>query len=99
MSAEDHLQPSQFLDLYHGTSRENASAIRATKSMTSKTSIGGVPNAYFSTHADSEYIKGFGADVVHVRVPTHLAQLEDEFPSGEQHYTVPIRRLRPQHFR
>lgn len=66
--------------------------------MSSKTNIGGVPNAYFSTHADSEYIKGFGDHVVHVRVPQHLAQLEDEFPSGEQHYTVPTKRLRPEHF-
>jgi hypothetical protein len=98
MSAADHLQPKQFLDLYHGTSPENAAAIRSSKSMTSKTNIGGVPNAYFSTHADSEYIRGFGGDTVHVRVPAHLAQLEDEFPSGEQHYTVPIRKLRPEHF-
>jgi hypothetical protein len=39
----------------------------------------------------------YGEGVVHARVPSHLATLEDEFPSGEQHYTMPVSRLRPHH--
>jgi hypothetical protein len=85
----------QFKDLYHFTSPENASAIMAGRSMKSVYSDRA---AYFTTHPDSEYGSGFGTAKVHVKVPEHLAELDDEFPSGEQHYRVPVGRLRPEHF-
>jgi hypothetical protein len=85
----------QFKDLYHFTSPENASAIMAGRSMKSVYSD---KAAYFTTHPDSEYGSGFGTAKVHVKVPEHLAELDDEFPSGEQHYRVPVGRLRPEHF-
>ena len=84
------------LDLYHRTSPENAQTILEQKKMTSKYSD---KTAYFSTHKDSEYGKGFGEGVVHVQVPENIAQIEDEFPSGEQHYRVPVNLLRTEHFK
>jgi hypothetical protein len=104
VSADDHLHPAQFdgdpeppshLDLYHRTDAKSAAIIHATKKMTSKENT---QRAYFSTHEDSDYGKGFGDHVIHVRVPSHMADLDDEFPSGEQHYAVKVNKLRPEHF-
>lgn len=83
------------LNLYHRTSAKNAAAIYSQRQMKSQYSD---RTAYFSTHQDSEYGKGFGEGVVHVRVPEKMARLEDEFPSGEQHYRVPVKQLRSEHF-
>lgn len=83
------------LDLYHRTSAKNADTIYSQRQMNSQYSD---KTAYFSTHRESEYGKGFGEGVVHVNVPEKMAQLEDEFPSGEQHYRVPVRKLRSEHF-
>lgn len=82
------------LDLYHRTSPEAAAEISRTKRMTSKENDGSI---YFSTsqHGQAE---GYGGAVVHVRVPEHLAELDDEFPDGEQHYRVNQRHLQPRHF-
>jgi len=86
------LSPQQF-DLYHFTSPEAAERIHRTGQWLSKENTQSV---YFSTDPKGQ-ATGYGEAVVHVRVPRHWAQLDDEFPSGEQHYTVPIRRLRPHH--
>ncbi|MFF7198237.1 NAD(+)--rifampin ADP-ribosyltransferase [Streptomyces sp. NPDC008079] len=85
------------LDLYHRTTPEAADAIYREKRMLSREN----GPVYFSTHRghepDSQAI-GYGEGVVHVRVPEHLAQIDDEFPSGEQHYQIHQRDLRPEHF-
>lgn len=99
MTAEDHLS-HQFLDLYHHTTPEAAEQIKSTGKMLTKDNTG---RAYFTTDPKSEYASGFGSAQVHARIPHHWtendnAQLDDEFPSGEQHYAVKINRLRPQHF-
>jgi GNAT superfamily N-acetyltransferase len=83
-----------FIDLYHRTSPEAARAIHREKRMVSKESTG---EAYFSTHPHGQ-VEGYGEGIVHVRVPAHMAELDDEFPSGEQHYRVDTRALRPEHF-
>lgn len=107
MSADEHLNKDQFLDLYHNTSPEAANEIRQKKKMVTKDNTG---RAYFTTHSDSEYASGFGPEQIHVRIPKNwteddhapkyesTAQLDDEFPNGEQHYAVKLNRLRPQHF-
>lgn len=82
------------LDLYHRTTPEAAAAIHRTKRMTSQEQ----GRVFFSTHRDGGQGEGYGDAVVHVRVPEHLANLDDEFPSGEQHYWVHQKHLRPQHF-
>jgi GNAT superfamily N-acetyltransferase len=82
------------IDLYHRTSPEAAAAIMRTKRMTSKEN----GDVFFSTHRDSENSEGYGSAVVHVRVPEHIAELDDEFPDGEQHYRLNNRHLKPHHF-
>jgi hypothetical protein len=87
------LSKDQFLDLYHRTTPEAAKAIRESGTWQSKESP---PRAYFSTSSEGQ-AEGYGDAVVQVRVPEHLAELDDEFPSGERHYAVPVRSLRPHH--
>lgn len=88
------LQPKQFdLDLYHRTSAENAERIRKTGVFTSQENTG---EAYFSTHPHGQ-AEGYGEGLVHIRVPEHVAELDDEFPDGEQHYRVHPRNIRRQH--
>ena len=103
MSAADHLSEGQFpgaaesMDLYHRTSTESAAQIRESGRFTSKEYDRSV---YFSTspgHGDDSQTSGYGDEVVHVRVPGDLAELDDEFPSGEQHYRIDARRLRREH--
>ena len=101
MTAADHLSGGQFIDLYHHTTPEAVAAIKSTGQMKTKDNTG---RAYFTTHPNSEYAHAFGAAQVHARVPArwaedNTAQLDDEFPSGEQHYAVKINRLRPEHFK
>jgi 8-oxo-dGTP pyrophosphatase MutT (NUDIX family) len=86
------------LDLYHRTSPEAAEEIRRSRSMRSKENTG---ETYWSTFRGDEpdaQGAGYGSGVVHVRVPRHLAEMEDEFPSGEEHYRVHPNRLEPHHF-
>jgi hypothetical protein len=82
------------LDLYHRTTAEAAESIMCNRRMISKENTG---EAFFSTRRDRQ-ATGYGEGVVHVRVPEDLAELDDEFPSGELHYRVDVRRLRPEHF-
>lgn len=82
------------LDLYHRTSPDAAAAILRTKRMDSKER----GDVFFSTHRDGDNAGGYGSAVVHVRVPEHLAELDDEFPDGEQHYRVRNRDLQAHHF-
>lgn len=40
---------------------------------------------------------GYGQAVVHI-VPEQVAELEDEFPDGDQHFRLRVGDLRPEHF-
>jgi hypothetical protein len=82
------------IDLYHRTTPESAELIMRERRMISRENSGEV---YFSTERNGQ-ATGYGESVVHVRIPLHLAELDDEFPSGELHYRVDVRRLRPDHF-
>lgn len=83
------------IDLYHRTTKENVNKIYQEKNMHSKENDGGV---FFTTFPQGDQSGGYGESVVHVRVPEHIAELDDEFPSGEQHYKVLNKHLRPHHF-
>lgn len=72
------------LDLFHRTSHTAAELIAVEKAMISKENTAEV---YFSTNRLGQ-AEGYGEAVVHVRVPVEIAELEDEFPNGEQHYRV-----------
>lgn len=75
------------LTLYHRTTREAAAKILRTGRFESKESP---KRAYFSTQFTDSAASSFGDAVVQVYIPAGLAQLDDEFPSGEQHYAVPV---------
>lgn len=86
------------LDLYHRTTPEAAETIRSERSMRSKENTG---ETYWSTFRGDEpdaQAHGYGAGTVHIRVPHHLAEIEDEFPSGEEHYRVHPSKIEPHHF-
>lgn len=85
------------IDLYHRTTPEAAASIYREKRMISKEN-GPVFFSNFRGHEPDAQGNGYGEGVVHVRVPEHLAQLDDEFSSGEQHYQVHNKDLRPEHF-
>ncbi|MET7363327.1 NAD(+)--rifampin ADP-ribosyltransferase [Streptomyces sp. NPDC005562] len=107
-SATEHLRQTasvdddtEYLDLYHRTSPESAAAIHRDKRMFSQENSGGRKPLYFSTfRGDEEGAEGsgYGEGVVHVRVPHHLAEIDDEFPSGEEHYSIDQKDLKPEHF-
>ena len=75
--------------LYHRTTVEAASGIRESGLWESREQ-GWV---FFSTHRDG-YADGYDAAVLAVDVPEHLAELDDEFQTGEQHYRVHVSTLR-----
>ncbi|TDE88172.1 hypothetical protein EXU48_23925 [Occultella glacieicola] len=77
------------MDLYHRTTEEAARAILASGRFLTRENT---PEAFASTHFDSEAAAGYGDAVVHVRVDDVDAQLDDEFPDGEQHYRIPLDR-------
>jgi hypothetical protein len=92
LSAQMHT--AGHLDLYHRTTPEAAQEIYHDKAMRSKENTG---ETYWSTHRNGE-ATGYGGGLVHIRVPEHLAEIEDEFPDGEEHYRVRPGHLQPHHF-
>jgi hypothetical protein len=86
----------RMIDLYHHTTPGAAAAIMREKRMTTA----GEPEVFFTTDPDpaTSQAAGRGGAVVHLRLPDRLARLDDEFPSGEQHYAVDPASLRPEHF-
>jgi hypothetical protein len=96
MAAGEHLSGNQFVDLYHHTAPETADKIRSEGRFDSKHSgYTGGRDAFFTTHKGSEYASAFGEGVVHVKYPVKGERtLDDEFPSGEQHYAIDTRRIR-----
>lgn len=81
------------IDLYHRTSPEAAAAILAGLPWLSRENTGEV---YFSNRIDGQAV-GYGDAIVHVRVEAFLADLDDEFPDGEEHYRIRVDRIRPDH--
>lgn len=89
---------ASMLDLYHRTTPEAARAISERGFQQGLENTG---DLYFSTFRGDEpnaQGAGYGEGVVHVRVPASMAELDDEFPSGERHYRVAWRDLRPEHY-
>jgi len=70
------------LSLYHRTTPEAAKDIFEGGAWRSAENTGEV---YASDRIEGQ-AKGYGQDIVHVVIPRALAQLDDEFPDGEQHY-------------
>lgn len=94
-------EDDEHLDLYHRTTPENAAAIYREKRMHSRENLGGRKPLYFSTFRGDEGVApqgNYGESVVHVRVPHHIAQIDDEFSSGEEHYSIDQKDLKPEHF-
>lgn len=75
------------LELFHRTTADAARAIYATGRMTTRENT---PHAYFTTDPAGTTTDGYGPAVVAVMVPADVAILDDEFPSGERHYRVPL---------
>ncbi|WP_301851093.1 hypothetical protein [Rhodococcus pyridinivorans] len=72
--------------LYHRTSKLAADEIIANRSWRSRENT---QEVYFSSIPDGQ-TEGYGAVVVCVDVPESVAELEDEFPDGEQHFRVAV---------
>jgi len=77
--------------LYHRTSKANADELAKTGKMYSKENTGEV----FLSNRPDEQILGYGDTVVPVKVKKSDIRLDDEFPSGEQHYAVKSDRATP----
>ncbi len=70
------------LTLYHRTTVEAAEAILRAGALDG-------PTACASTRPNG-HPTGFGEAIIELRVPEDAAELDDEFPDGEQHYRVPL---------
>ena len=81
------------LTLYHRTSPEIAAEIYKSGKFDSKIKTSMGTEVYFSTKYGG-HASDYGSAVVAVRIPERYANLDDEFPDGEQHYWVAARHLR-----
>lgn len=88
----DRRESAMTIDLYHRTSEQAAQMITSTGTWLSRENTGKV---YFSTLPNGQG-EGYGDTVVHVRVPIDVAELDDEFPDGEQHYRIAATSLLPE---
>lgn len=82
--------PEGYIDLFHRTSASAAQTILSTYSMRSQENT---DEAFFSTFNGTEEDaqgSGYGDAVVWIRVPEDEVEIDDEFPSGEEHYRVPF---------
>ncbi|MEO2157782.1 MAG: hypothetical protein ABGX31_00430 [bacterium] len=85
------LLSEEILTLHHRTSPDKAAIIRqAGFDSKIKTSFG--TEVYFSTKPDGE-ATGYGSELVSIEIPEQYANLDDEFPDGEQHYWVTTKNL------
>lgn len=71
------------LDLFHRTTPEALEEIKRMGRMVSREQR----KVFFSNRRDGQ-ATGFGPVIIHVQVPRAWAELEDEFPDGEMHYSV-----------
>jgi hypothetical protein len=77
--------PDGKLTLYHRTNEPAREEIYKTGKFTSKENTN---ETFFSDNLESEYGKGFGDHVVAVKIDPKYVRLNDQFPSGENHYAV-----------
>jgi hypothetical protein len=77
--------------LYHRTSKANADELAKTGKMLSKENTGEV---FLSSEKAGQNV-GYGDTVVPVKVKKSDIRLDDEFPSGEQHFAVKADRATP----
>lgn len=84
LSVGGEITPTAKAVLYHATSKENASKIRATGEM-----YGKEPNLYFSTKMDG-VIKDYGDSVVRVEIPLEKLKMNDLF-DDEAHLTMEVK--------
>lgn len=99
--------------LYHRTTPENAAAINQARQFNPGLEKGQRPDAvFFSTNPGNEVgqARDYGDGLVTLNVPDHHFEdeygefqggngwLDDEFPSGEQHWAIPHQHLRPEWF-
>lgn len=82
--------PPGYIDLYHRTTSKAVAVILSSYAMVSAENT---DEAYFSTFNGTEedaQNSDYGEAVVWVRVPEDSIDIDDEFPSGEEHYRVPL---------
>lgn len=99
--------------LYHRTTPENAAAINRSRRFNPGLEKGQRPDAvFFSTNPgdDVGQARDYGDGVVTLNIPDEHFEdqygefqggkgwLDDEFPSGEQHWAIPYQHLRPEWF-
>lgn len=103
MTASDHLNGQQFMDVYHSTNSFNAARIDESRSFTS-------PLAHVSNTSDSDFMDVFGPARVHLRMPKDVVlshrdpdeaqdRAQGYAPMGrhERHYAIPSHLVEPQH--
>jgi hypothetical protein len=79
------LNGQQFTTVFHRTDADSAKEILRTGRLKSHMSSGEIYAA--SREGLSGDATGYGDEVIALRVPTDKLSLDDEFPSGEKHYT------------
>ena len=87
------------LTLYHHTSNTAAAAIMRDRAMRSAAPID-LPFAFFSTHrvGRASGPLHYGEAAVEVRLPAHLATLDESFRDGERFLKVALADLRSSYF-
>jgi hypothetical protein len=79
--------------VYHRTTPEAAAAIYETGRMISKET----PALVFVSSTPDGMCVGYGEAVVILYIPEEWLTLEDEFPDGEKHFTVPAKKITAEH--
>ena len=82
--------PNGTITLYHRTSEQNAKEIKKTGIWKSKEQN----MIFFSDDLNSEYAKPFGDDVVSIKIHPRYVELHDQFPSGENCYSIHSKHLK-----
>ncbi len=93
--------------LYHRTSAEDAAAIIASGRFLSRENT---QTAFFSTRRDGQAV-GYGTAIVEIHVPADRFDdeigrfqedqgwLDDEFPDGEEHWSIQVDAIAPEWIR
>ena len=95
-----NLSEEQFpTTLYHRTSPENAENIRSSRYFKGSPYPGERGQVWASTHLGGQ-ATGYGKGVVTINLPKDKRRrpamaLEDEFPSGEQHWVFQAEDIKP----
>ncbi len=79
------------LELYHRTNdMANKDEIYRTGKFKSKENT---DETFFADNPESEYGKGFGDHLVKIEIDPKYVRMNDQFPSGENHYAIPNKYL------